>query len=84
MIYDADRQYIALFDLFHGGGPGGQISVVRSRAIVLIHEVIHLLGKHDTDFGKDQTTGSHNLSTLIIQSCVNKHLTYADMAIVPR
>jgi RHS repeat-associated protein len=76
--------FMYLFRIFHQGGPSNRgIRYERSRAVVLIHEAIHLSGFRDTDFGPDQVTGSHNLSTLIIKSCIDKNKDVSHLSIVP-
>jgi RHS repeat-associated protein len=73
---------IFLYHLFFAGNASHQITVLESEAIVLIHEIVHLTGKHDPDFdpNHDQVTGSHNLSNLIIQNCYRANLTFSDLA----
>lgn len=73
--YVTNRSYIALYKLFHSGGPNRGIGYPRSRAVALIHEAIHLLGVRDEDFG-----GSQNLTTFIIKSCIDKDNTVADLS----
>ncbi|MEK6304510.1 MAG: RHS repeat-associated core domain-containing protein [Acidobacteriota bacterium] len=68
--------WIFLFGRFFTQTHGNSnIDLVRSQAIVLLHEAIHMQGFSDEDFG-----GSKGLDTFIIKSCINKDWSYRDMA----
>jgi len=73
---------IYIFPLFFNASGGAHINIFLSRAVVLIHEAVHLTGKHDVDFSKtnDQVDGSHNLTDIVIHSCVSKLYGFKDLA----
>ena len=48
-----------------------------SRALALIHEVVHLTGKSDAFFG-----GSSKLNDAVIHACFSKMYGHNDLAIV--
>jgi RHS repeat-associated protein len=77
---DNDGRGIVLLNGFFGGFPGRPIGFAMSAGILLLHEAIHLQGISDLDFDTNRDTGSRKLTTFIIQSCLNKNLTYLDLS----
>jgi YD repeat-containing protein len=63
----------AFFNARGGAKIGGEVS----RALALIHEVVHLTGKSDAFFG-----GSQKLNDVVIKACFNKLYGHKDLAIV--
>ena len=73
-IYGQD---IMLRNAFFGVRGSAKIGGEVSRALGLIHEVVHLAGRSDVSFG-----GSSKLNDLVIHSCYSKLLGHNDLAIV--
>lgn len=66
-----------LRDAFFGARGAAKINGEVSRALALIHEVVHLAGKTDANFG-----GSSKLNDVIIHACFSKLYGHNDLAIV--
>jgi hypothetical protein len=69
-------QDIMVRKAFFNANPGRKIPFDASRALALIHEAIHLIGKSDADFG-----GSAKLNDLVIKSCYNRTYGHNDLTI---
>jgi len=70
-------QNIMLRNAFFSARGSAKINGEVSRALALIHEVIHLTGKNDSDFG-----GSAKLNDVVIRACFNENYGHKDLAIV--
>lgn len=73
-IYGSD---IMLRDSFFNARGGSKIAPDVSRALALIHEVIHLSGRDDAFFH-----GSSKLNDVVIHACWNKLYGHNDLSIV--
>jgi hypothetical protein len=71
------KGWIFLFkEFFEQRFSNRRINLLRSQAIVLIHEAIHVQRFSDDNFG-----GSDGLDTFIIKSCINKKWGHNDMSL---